>query len=364
MFGNVLREAVDAAWAQRVGSLLVIVVVGAMCATVTLTVGKTVAARDSIVGSLDSAGTRTIIIRADPQAGVTTGALERVETLDGTELVVGFGPAVDAHNALLSAGTLVPVRPAYGPDLNQLGIPKRAVADATFVSTSAQERLGMSAPTGSVVTGDALDLPVVGQISNEMSDTYLGFLEPVALTPRASQGAEPLTILLVTVTDPAAVGDVGAAVVPLLGASDPTKVTLETSARLAELRDVVDNQLSGFSTRLVLGAFTVSGVLVACLLTGLVLLRRRDFGRRRALGATRGIIMTLVLGQVGVCGLVGAVLSSTGASIYLVAGGIRGTSVSYEVAVAVCAVAVALCAAVVPALVAASRDPLHELRVP
>ena len=93
---------------------------------------------------------------------------------------------------------------------------------------------------------------------------------------------------------------------------------------------------------------------------GAVTSRRRDFGRRRALGASRSAIVALVVTQTAIVAALGAAVGSfliqrwTGS----------GPDPSFALAVATLVILAALVSAVPPALVAAYRDPVRILRVP
>jgi putative ABC transport system permease protein len=99
-------------------------------------------------------------------------------------------------------------------------------------------------------------------------------------------------------------------------------------------------------------------------LTGLVTLRRKDFGRRRALGAPRSLIILLVLTQTAGLALTGVIIGSGVATVVLFAGGDPLPGIAFTGAIAVLAMAVSLGAALVPAIIASRRDPITELRVP
>jgi putative ABC transport system permease protein len=94
------------------------------------------------------------------------------------------------------------------------------------------------------------------------------------------------------------------------------------------------------------------------------MLRRKDFGRRRALGASQGLIILLLLLQMTALGLIGAVVGTAVAVAVLVASGDPLPSVGFITAIDVLAISVAVLAAILPALAAARREPIAELRVP
>ena len=150
----------------------------------------------------------------------------------------------------------------------------------------------------------------------------------------------------------------------MLAADDSSKVSVRTSEELAQLRGLIQSQLGSSSRALVLGLLAMTAVLVAVILFGLVMMRRRDFGRRRALGATRGYIVVLLLTQTGLLAVIGVAAGVSAATIAAVA--VRGPlpDAAFASAVGVLAVIAATLAALVPATVASRREPIRELRVP
>ncbi|TQL02155.1 ABC transporter permease [Cellulomonas sp. SLBN-39] len=348
-----LREAVASAVGQPVPSLLTVAMVAGMCAAALLTSGQTAAAEAAALARIDAVGTRSVVVRADVDAGVTSAVVDRVRALEGVESVVALGPIVDARNSNVPAGRPVPVRAVYG-DLGD--VPSDGLAAASDLAVQA---LGLVDGSGSIVTTDGRELVVVAGL--DVPD-HLREMEPLVVIPAASTG--PVAVLVVVADEPQTVAPLSAAVVGLVAADDPSAVTLETSAELAAIRAAVGGELVTYGRSAVLGILAVAGLLVAANLFGLVQLRRKDFGRRRALGASRGQIVTLLLTQVGVLAVAGAVLGTTAVIVPSMARGAPVPGLAFVVAVAVAAVLTALLAALGPATVAANRDPLHEMRIP
>ncbi len=359
----ILREALATAKAQPVASVVSIVMVAGMCATVLLTTGRTVGAEQAVLGSIDSAGTRSIVTRADADAGLDTSVLDRLANIEGIEWAGAFGAAQDVTNAAVPGGTKVPVRLAWGDHLNLLGIPESQPVEnrTAWASATALEQLGMPDRVGGVSSDSGADYAIAGEIP---VPDYLRFLEPLVVVPQTRDAAAPVSVLVVIAARPDLVTPVSQAVQSVLAVDDPTKVKLSTSESLASLRALVEGQLGSFGRNLVIVIFALTAILVAAILYGLVMLRRKDFGRRRALGASQGLIIGFLLTQMAALSLVGAVLGSATAAIGLAATGDPLPGLDFFFAVAVLAIAVGLIAAVVPAVAAARRDPLKELRVP
>lgn len=357
------REALATAWSQPVASIVSVIMIAGMCASVLLTTGRTVGAEQAVLGSLDSAGTRSIVIRADADAGLDAGVLDRIRNIAGIEWVGAFGPALDAQNAAFSGGLKVPIRFAWGDQLETLGISSmQALEDkSAWASPTALDQLGMPTPAGGIVSDAGAEYAITGSI---LTPDYLQFLEPLVIVPQRDSRLVPVGVLVVIADRPDMVAPVSEAVQSVLAVTDGSKVTLATSESLATIRALVQGQLGSFGRNLVVVIFALTAVLVAAILYGLVMLRRKDFGRRRALGASRGLIVLLLLAQTAVLAVIGAILGSVGAAIGLVAAGDPLPGLPFFTAVGMLAVGVGVIAALLPAFSAAQRDPLRELRVP
>jgi len=356
-----LREAAASARSQPVASTVTVLMVIGMILAVMLTTGRTVGAEQQVLGTLDSAGTRSIIIRAEQGAGVTAAVLERIGGIEGIEWAGAFSPAQDATNTAIIDGNRVPVRYAYGTHLARLGIPDRAHdGDLAWASPTALEQLGLPDVAGGITLAGGASIGIAGPLTvpEELRD-----FEPLVLAPRADP-ADPVGIVVIVSDRPERVAPVSAAVLSVLGADDPGKVTVQTSEALATLRSLIQKQLGSFSRGLVLALLALMGALVAILLYGLVMMRRKDFGRRRALGATRGLIMTLLLMQTALLAAAGILIGTGIAVIVLLVSGDPLPGGVFVSALATLALATTMVAALIPALIASRREPIRELRVP
>ena len=361
--GALLREATVSALNQPVATLLTVAMIAGMCTAVLLTSGTTDGAERAVISTLDSAGTRSIVVRTDA-AGVDTGVLDRLANIDGIGWAAAFGPAADVQNTAFPGGARVPLRLAWGHDWTALGLPASLIRDGTFswVSPAAAGQLGMTLPAGGVrdVTGGR-EYSVAGALT---VPEELAFLEPLQLAPQPDGPPQPIALLVVVAATPGGVAPVAAAVTSLLAAQDPGKIKLETSQNLAALRSLIQGQLGGFGRSLTLAILAVTALLSAAILYGMVTLRRRDYGRRRALGAPQQLVLALIMLQTALLGAVGAVLGSGSALLVLALTRQPVPGVPYVVAIGVLAVGVSVLASPVPGIAASRREPIRELRVP
>ena len=269
--------------------------------------GRTIAAEQQVLSSIDDAGTRAIQVRAEDAAGVKSDVLKRLSNIDGIEWSAAFSAAVDATNSLVPTGTRVPVRYIYSEQLDRLDIHNVPTPGSTaYLSQTAVELFGLPDIGGAVTLTTSATAAVGGRIT---VPDYMSSFEPVALIPADMSGPpQTVNVVLVIAETPQLVAPVADALASVLAAEDPSKVTLETSETLAQLRSVIQSQLGSQSRALVLGLVALTALLVAATLYGLVMMRRKDFGRRRALGATRTYIVSLLVTQTALLALVGVTL--------------------------------------------------------
>lgn len=351
-----MREGWHSAWSQPVASVLTLVMVAGMCAAVLATTGRTAAAEQAALSQIDAAGTRTVTVRAAEESGLDATVVERVARITEVESVAAFGPLLDVRNAAVQGAPKVAVRPVYS------GIEIPMGPGQAYASRAGAQALGLLDGVGDVVTDGGAHITVAGgaiEVPEHLRDLEPMVVQPVDIGPGA-----PVAVLVVLAREPAQVGAVADTVAGLLGAADPQSVTIETSERLAVVRAAVEGELGTYGRETVLGILGVAGLLVAANLFGLVHLRRKDFGRRRALGASQGLIVGLLLVQTGTVAVIGALTGILGSVAVLVTSGLPVPGTTFTGAVGVAAVLTAVVAAVAPAVVAARRDPLHELRVP
>lgn len=355
---KLVGEALRAAAAQPVATSVIALIVAGVCAVILSTTGQTVKAEQDVLARIDDAGTRSIVITdIDGTAAITSAAVERITGLQGVEWVIGLGPASDVHNIGNPEGSPAAIRILYGPLPPQLQADTEPEPGQALVGSQAQTSLRMLFPYGGVE--GAIDYPVIGEFT---AADPLAFLNRSLLT-RTDQVGQ-VRSLHILVQRPDLVAPVTRAALTLVAAEDPTSVSVETSQVLAEVRAAVQGELGRYGRQLVSLVLAAGLVLTALSVYGSVTSRRRDFGRRRALGASRPFIITLVSTQTGLAATVGAVVGTTATSMALITSTGVAPDLPFTVATATLAILIAVMAAIPPAFVAAFRDPVRVLRVP
>lgn len=363
----VAKESLAAARGQAVWSFVTAAMVAAMVIAVMMTTGRAVAGQREVLGTLDDAGTRTILVRAD--GGLDPRTVSRVRGVGGVEWVAAFSAAVDATNTLVPGGQAVSARIMYSPDASAFGIPEGSADQAdtlvlgrrAYASESTLELLGLPEAAGSVTTTEGAAYPVVGKLaSSELVQT----LEPVVVVPDRDGDRALYEQMIVVVSRPDRVGPVANAITPLIVANDPSQVTIETSESLATLRDTVRDQLGATGRAMIFGMLATTAVVVGIVQFSLVMFRRRDYGRRRALGATRGFVVRLVVAQTMWLACVGVIVGTVVSAVSLQVSTGYWPGLRFTAGLAALSLLAGCGAAIIPAFVASRRDPLVELRVP
>ena len=349
--------------AQPVPTAVTAVIVGAVCAVIMATTGQTVAIERDVLGRIDDAGTRTIVIEdSQGRAELDPGAVARIEALTGVEWAVGFGAARDVRPVGLDGAPAVPIRGYFGA-MPALVATSRWDAEpgTALAGLRAVAALGFATAAGPVEHAASSE-PEIGVVGWLSAEPPLDFLNRAILT--VADPDEQVVRIIALAASAEQVPRLSTAISAVLDPADPTSVTIRTSDALVEVRAAVQGELGTWGRSLVTIVLGAGLVLTALNVFGAVTSRRRDFGRRRALGASRVDIVVLVTAQTAAIATVGAVAGIGLGS--LVVQQVLGTapSVEFAVAIGVLAVIAAAAAAVLPAIIAAYRDPVRILRVP
>ena len=294
---------------------------------------------------------------------LTTHHVRTLQSFADIDAAVGFGAPADATAAGVPDGPRIPTRTAFGLSAAQTAPPSSpGFAGHLLMSREASEAVGLPPGRGSVRLLDGPEYLVAGELR---VPEFLSAWEPLAVVPSdGDQMPMPVDTIAVLVRDPGSVAAVTNAVSALLADLSPDGYSLETSADLAQLRAAVRGELSSSGRALAVLLMASATALTLIVTSGLVLLRRRDFGRRRALGATRLTLSMLVLVQVAMTALPAATAGACLSVAWLASQ--AGVLPSGQFLVAVC-LGLGACAtagAGLPAAMAALREPVAELRMP
>ena len=137
---------------------------------------------------------------------------------------------------------------------------------------------------------------------------------------------------------------------------------IESPSDLAKVQHEVLDDLATYGASLLVGVLLAGMVLILVVVLSDVLLHQADLGGRRALGASRTLIIVLVVGKAGLCALIGSILGVIGGGVYLVIVMNYLIPLPFALGMAVLAVLEASCSAVPPAIAASIQDPVRVLR--
>jgi len=202
---------------------------------------------------------------------------------------------------------------------------------------------------------------VVGVVS--LTGALSAFSETVLVQADAAEAGSLRFIYAVAnhATDVAEITELIAATIRV---EQSRQIAIETSEGIIALQNMISGQLGASARQLTAIILSVGIAVVGVTMLGMVSAKRRDFGRRRALGASRSSIMVLVLVQAGLAAVVGATLGTAAGAAVIAATTDALPTTPYMIGLAILATLAALIGAMPPAILAANRDPVRILRVP
>lgn len=362
---SLLRAGARSAGSSVAVTLVIAALTAGVVITTLATAGRTVAAERSVLATIDDEFVTTITVIDDQgTAALDADYLRSVQGLNTVDWVVALGEIEDVRPLGLPGADAIASRRMLGssPALQTRSDLHVLARDVTLtpvavVGPGAQQQLGFKGPAGTVATFRGVQIPVVGPVAP--ADPLRGLGGQVLIVDPEFDG--PLRRLIIQVESPEQV-EATARVVQQLAPNGDARVVV--ADELVRIRAAIQGELGGAGRSTVLQTMAAMLALVALVLYAFLHARRKDFGRRRALGATRVQLVVIVCSQVAFAAVPGALLGAAGGSlaIYWLTGATVG--VAYPVAIAVLAVLTALVAALPPAFVAAHRDPVAALRTP
>lgn len=353
-------EAWRSSKARPVAALLVFVLTAAMCFLSLSTVGRSVAAEGEVGAELESAGARELVVANGGGWDILgPDVVALAGSLSGVERAVGVGAPQDVTNNAIAKGERGPAWGISGDIDDVLTIVEgRAPREGeALVSVDTQHVLGFGTPVGAVInpaTGEAI--PVVGSYRPKAPYDDLDGI--VVFEPQ--QDARELRVVLSDIGAAAAVQD---AVLGLIGANAASNVSITSPVTIAQLHENIVGTLGRYGAGLLAMVLAMGALLVAAVVAADTAMASVEWGRRRALGASRSQLVALAALRVALAAVTGA---TAGISAAVGVAAVQHWAVVplFAGAVAVLAVCAAVIAALPPAIRAAWRDPVSVLRTP
>lgn len=349
--GSVIAEAARVARASPAVTSLVLILAFLVPASALAVAGRNVAGQVAVLARLDDAGSRLLTVVADPGGtGLPVAAADRIASLEGVAWVLGLGPS---HDVRAGAGP-VPMRA-----VRSIRAPVALGGDGgtgALVSSVSARRLGLGGAFGWL---DPANESIVGWFR---ADYPVGALNAFVVVRAA--GDEQLERVIVAVSDAGWAEQTAAHLHDLIGGRAGTSASVEWNQDLLAARVAVQDEVARRDRMLVVGLLSVAAVLAGIVVFTWTLAAQRDFGRRRALGASRAQLVALVVVVTALPAVCGASLGSLAGWAYLSAQAGAVSDPRFVLAVGLMSVLVCSGAAVAPAVVSACRDPLRVLRLP
>jgi len=361
--GELIRDAVTAARAQWAMTIIVGVVLATVCVAILVTTGQTAASQASIISQIDSAGTRLIALSDDGgKSGMLPTAPGQIASWSDVSWAIGLGTAVDVTNPALPLGhaaSRVLVGP-LPPDLALIQGRTPRPGEAV-VGAGAAVTLNLGPGLGRVQVPGQDPVGVVGVFTASGPLSHLNDVVLIAADPAEVDTLRYIYVMADNVMDVDPIEQVLTTSTPALNLA---ALTIETPAGAIALRDAIAQGLGVAARNLMALIMGVGAVVIAVTMLMATIGRRPEFGRRRALGATRSALVASLLIQTGIGAIPGVLLGTAGGLVTLAVTTGSVPAWQFTVGVADLVVLLSLFASAPVAIAAASRDPLRILRVP
>lgn len=354
-----LRETSLRLARSAVHSIVAALIVGVGAVAVHSSTGLALASQQRSLQVLNSPEGRLITVTDHlGTARISSESVGHFASLPGVSWVLGLGGAKDMVNPLIIGAESVAVRPVVGELPAELGSavlelqPGRALISVGAGGAGLGNHAGPLSRSGQTTV-------VVGSFDPRPP---LEFLDGSVLS-RAT-GEVLLRSLLISVQDVSQLEPVADAVPKLLIAADSVGPEVTVSGDLAAISDSVVQELQETARLTLLSVVILVAVLIGVMQFGRVTAMARDIGRRRALGATRSLILAQVLLSSAITAVFGVSVGTfLGAVISVLVTG-QPPSPGFALGVAILLLLAALLGALPPAVKAAWADPVRVLRVP
>jgi putative ABC transport system permease protein len=345
-------------------TIVSILIIFAGTTAVFATTGIAVAGQQRVLDDINSPTGRLITITdPDGSAQISPTSLRALRTISGVDWVYAVGPAMDVHNTSIPGSATVPARYAYGPAPEPVSVdaPDTLTTGRALAGPGLTQKLGLGDGVGAINSRTSAAV-VVGTFTAEAPLQQLN--KNVLIPQPATTGTGRLITIWISVTNVSQLTAVAAAATNALIAHNPGAAQISLASDLAHLNAQVTATLAQNARLTISGLLLAIAILVAALQYGRVAGITRDIGRRRALGASRGLILAQVLLDAGLTGLLAIILGTTaGLIINIIAAG-AVPPFAFTLGVTVLIFLATILGALPPALRAASVDPVRVLRVP
>jgi len=350
---------------QIATTITLIIVMATVCFAILVTTGQSAASEARVVEQIDSAGTRLIALSDDAgAAGISPLAPAVISTFSDVTWVFGLGEAVDTTNPLLREGRAA-ARALVGelPSDISLVAGRMPLPGEAIAGVGAADTLRLGKGLGAI-TEVRPGFDPVGVVGLFQASGPLENLNNIVLIATPPETISTLRFVYVLAADVSVVERLEQALETSTPAENLMALTVESPTGAIALRDVIAGRLGAASRQLMAVVMMVGTIIIAVTMLSATVSRRRDFGRRRALGATRSAIVVGLLMQTSIGVAIGIAAGSSMGLLWLWFSTGSIPSWRFTTGVAGLAFLLALVAATPIATEAAHRDPLRILRVP
>ncbi|MCD4557973.1 ABC transporter permease [Schaalia sp. lx-100] len=359
-----LRELCAVIRSAALTSIIMGLIICGASSFLILTAGKTATSQEKILSQLNSPTMRTLTILGEKASGFDTGLIGALDQYSVIESVIGMGPIHDYVSAVNPASPKVPGRTLYTTSAYALHVPAapKNFPTSAISSPKALATIGVSTRSATVreeKTGEEINV-----IDTKELPEVLKIYEPIILIPRNIEEKQPLSMISVTARTLEDIGSVEKILQQHLAGIPRSQVKIQLPDNISPLKKAITGELIASNRGILLATFIACVTATHIIVWTVVLLRRKDYGRRRALGASRSLIVTLTVMHACFIAMLSASSGVLLTQLWLWFTHNSLPPLSFLGATITALTFMSTLGAFVPATWAAHRDPLMELRTP
>lgn len=373
---EVIRDSFKTLWAHKIFTLTTASIVAIISLLVLLTAGQGAALEQQVINQMNTAATKLISIADQGQPyGIDPAAVNQLQSIEQLDWVIGLGEASDYNNTVYQLQDTGVAGRIYYDDLpSKSTLLKGRLPDPgqALLTPGAAEKLGLEQGYGSIalntlINQDILkpnDARIIAVVGIYQPPPGIKPLENTILIKGENPETDQLKYLYAMAKSTSDVKNLTGILKNSVQSSPTSQINVEPPSGMIDLTNVISGKIGQTGRQTMLLVLGVGIIIITVIQLTMTAAKRKDYGRRRALGASRTLIITQVITQTTITAIPAATIGTISGLLILQTNKNITPAVNFTISVWVLTILTTIIAAILPAIASALQDPAKILRVP